>query len=298
MIACLSSTSKVPVLLQKPLVLLGMSVLFVRCSTSVAVTQPHVTIPVSAPLTTDALGKTAKVANDSVFRVVCITSNLGGSGFLHRGAVITAAHVLADCRAEDLVLIASSGAKLGVERIEVDMEHDLGAAFPKQKPVGRALVISRYKDVPIGSSVIAWGYPAGYTGLLPILVGGYISGHQTITLVKGKPVEQWVVNAAFNGGNSGGPILDTEDGSVIGVVSSKLAPLPPAIESALTALRTNPSGFSYKGTDAQGKEIQLSEAQVVAAVLDYLRSQTQLVIGYGVSLRDLKDFIQKRVPAN
>jgi S1-C subfamily serine protease len=283
--------------MMKTLGLLGVILLFVRCSTPATVTHPQIAIPVSAPLTTDALGKTASAANESVFRIVCRTSGLGGTSFLHKGVAITAAHVIAGCRVEDLVLITSSGDSIAVVRTEVDIEHDLGAAFPKQKLGGQALSMSRYRDVPIGSSVIAWGFPAGYTGLRPILVGGYISGHQTMTFVIGKPVEQWVVNAAFNSGNSGSPILDTEDGSIIGVVSSKLAPLPTEVESALAALKTNPSGLVYNGIDAQGRQVHISESQVIATVLEYLRNQTQLVIGYGVSLRDLRTFVENRVLA-
>ena len=64
-------------------------------------------------------------------------------------------------------------------------------------------------------------------------------------------IRQWVVNAAFNRGNSGGPVVLIETGEVIGVVSSKLAPISPTAKSALDALEQQKSGFTYEGTFRQ-----------------------------------------------
>ena len=61
--------------------------------------------------------------------------------------------------------------------------------------------------------------------------------------------------------------------------SSKLAPLPKNTELALKALSKTKYGLQYTKS-APGKEPEkVSEAQVVAEVLEYLRSQTQLVLG-------------------
>jgi hypothetical protein len=88
-------------------------------------------------------------------------------------------------------------------------------------------------------------------------------------------------------------VLSQEDGSIIGVVSSKLAPIPSYIESALDALANQKSGFVYTRTLASGKTENISEGQVVAEVLTYLRSQTQLVLGHAVTSQDLKAFLKK-----
>jgi len=101
-----------------------------------------------------------------------------------------------------------------------------------------------------------------------------------------------VVNAAFNGGNSGGPVLNTEDGAVIGVVSSKLAPVPQIIESALEALLAQQSGFEYTRTMPDGSQENVSEGKIVGEILKYLRSQTQLVLGHAVTSYDLRQFLQ------
>jgi hypothetical protein len=103
-----------------------------------------------------------------------------------------------------------------------------------------------------------------------------------------------VVNAAFNGGNSGGPVVSLQDGSVIGVVSTKLAPEPQLIAMMLKELSTQKFGFKYTASFGDGREVSFSEGQVIAEILDYLRSQVQLVIGHAVRAQDLRAFLQER----
>jgi nitrate/nitrite transporter NarK len=107
----------------------------------------------------------------------------------------------------------------------------------------------------------------------------------------GKIVVQYVVNAAFNSGNSGGPLIQIESGDVIGVVVSKLAPISPSTMSALKALQTTSSGFTYTVTAPDGTKSQLVEGQVIAMVLDDLRKQVQLVIGRAGMIGDLRSFL-------
>jgi hypothetical protein len=78
---------------------------------------------------------------------------------------------------------------------------------------------------------------------------------------------------------------------VIGVVSSKLAPLPDATRAALKALRSQGFGFQYEATLPDGTKQKVSEGQVVASVLDHLRSQVQLVVGQAVLLEHLRAFL-------
>jgi S1-C subfamily serine protease len=99
------------------------------------------------------------------------------------------------------------------------------------------------------------------------------------------------VNAAFNSGNSGGPLLLIETGEVIGVVSSKLAPISREAASALTALENQQSGFANTATRRDGSTFNIPEGQIVAMILRELRRQVQLVIGYAVLLDDVKAFL-------
>jgi hypothetical protein len=159
---------------------------------------------------------------------------------------------------------------------------------PAEDIKATALAISENDRRIIGSQVSTWGYPAGYNSLAPLLSSGYLSGKDVIKGPSGKPVTRIVVNAAFNSGNSGGPLVEIESNRVIGVVASKLAPLPEYIEKALIALKGAKYGLMFTKTKPDGTKEEISEAQVTEEILQHLRSQTQLVIGHAVMVTDLK----------
>jgi len=247
--------------------------------------------PVAAPITTDLAGRSGSVAAPSAFRVLCPKRSSGGTGFLHKsGVVITAYHVVSNCTPSDVILLGMSG-RINVTNIIKNADLDLAILAPEQKVNAPSLSLSTNDLLSIGSQVSTWGYPAGYNGLAPLLSSGYLSGFDVVTGPSGKPVNRLVVNAAFNSGNSGGPLVDIDQGVVIGVVASKLAPLPPHIEDGLNALRTQPYGFSFVRSKPDGTEEVVSQAKIIEEVLRYLRSQTQLVIGHAVPIADLRAFL-------
>jgi hypothetical protein len=101
-----------------------------------------------------------------------------------------------------------------------------------------------------------------------------------------------VVNAAFNRGNSGGPLLLTETGEVIGVVDSKLAPFGPWATAALQTLeKSNSDTFKFTAQMSDGSTQTYSYSQAIAMVLDELRNQVQLVIGNAVMVGDIRDYL-------
>lgn len=171
------------------------------------------------------------------------------------------------------------------------MDLDLAILALQPKLAATPLEISARTDVAIGTQVTTWGFPSGYAGRAPLLSVGYLSGLQAMAKPSGRTITQWVVNAAFNGGNSGGPLVDLETGEVIGVVSSKLAPISPLAKSALDALDNQKAGFMYGATRPDGTSVEFSEGQIVAMVLKELRNQVQLVIGQAVLLSDLQQFL-------
>jgi hypothetical protein len=148
-------------------------------------------------------------------------------------------------------------------------------------------------QLSIGSQVSTWGFPSGYNGTRPMLSVGYLSGIDAVKSKKGKIVPRLVVNAAFNSGNSGGPLLHIEKGSVIGVVSSKLAPIRSDIKSALQALKESQYGLMFTRTKSDGTEERVSQSQVLEEILQYMRSQTQLVVGRSVLPDDIQQFLKK-----
>ncbi|MHC2298166.1 S1C family serine protease [Rhizobium mongolense] len=251
-------------------------------------------LPVAATVDTDSYGKGGDIAVQSVFQIIDRESRSAGTGFLHKsGNIITANHVVSG--ALKPVVRLGDGSTHKARIIAADPGLDLAVLSPslsfKQAMVAAPLNISNVQGLKVGTQVSTWGFPGGYPGLMPILSVGVLSGVVTHQLQVGRPITQWVVNAAFNSGNSGGPLLHIETGEVIGVVSSKLAPISPTAQQYMTALSNNPSGFSYEGFTSDGKEFRMSEGQIVAHVLQELRAQVQLVIGMAALLDDLRRFL-------
>ena len=150
------------------------------------------------------------------------------------------------------------------------------------------LQISTNNDFKVGAQVSTWGFPAGSFGLSPMLSVGYLAGIDAAQLPSGIIVLQWVVYAAFDGGNFGGPFIHIETGSVFGVVSSKLAPISPEAASILQALEQNMEQASLQWQVARWQGFKATEGQLVGKVLNELRQQVQLVIGKAVLIEAIK----------
>jgi len=248
-------------------------------------------IPVSSLINTDSAGIGGPLALNSVFRVVCPQTGYAGTGFLHRGgSVVTAEHVIRN--ASEIILFSSTGDQINASTLASDADLDIALLSVEAQVSHPALPISDQAEVAIGSQVTTWGFPEGYAGRIPLLSVGYLSGIDVSRLTSGSILQKWVVNAAFNRGNSGGPLLNIETGEVIGVVSSKLAPISQTARSALEALSSQSSGFVYTATLPDGSQRNFSEGQVVAQVLSELRAQVQLVIGKAVMLGDLRRYLE------
>ena len=241
-----------------------------------------------APLPASA----TSVATLSVVRIVCSDRQVAGTGFLHRsGNVITAGHVVDGSLAKNIHLFTSLGETVNVTSYGVDRDHDI-ALIKTDRPIKvPALRTSSQTNFELGMPVIFWGFPGGYGGQAPLLSVGYLSGVDTLTNASGKPIHRYVINGAFNSGNSGGPLLDA-NGDVMGVVSSKLAPVPAYIQQALISLSRQASGQTFLKPLPGGRTVSISQGQLIAEVLEYLRGQTQLVIGYAVTLGDLNNFFK------
>jgi S1-C subfamily serine protease len=248
-------------------------------------------VPVSAPIDTDSAGRAGDIATHSVVRLLCPATNLVGTGFLHKsGNIITADHVVRDC--QSLQMILPDGRIAPVTTMAMDQDHDLALVKPSVEIKAAPLPLASGNDFKVGTQVSTWGFPAGYFGLAPMLSVGYLAGIDAFQLRPGTIIRQWIVNAAFNGGNSGGPLVHVETGAVFGVVSSKLAPLSKESVEILRALEANSgTGIIYNAKDSNGKDVTFTEGQLVGKVLNELRRQVQLVIGKAVLLEDIKTFL-------
>lgn len=246
--------------------------------------------PVAAPIDTDSAGRGGGFALQSVLRVICPPVNSSGTGFLHHsGAIITAEHVVRGC--QQAILVLPTRSKVPARVAATDAARDLALLQPQEAINGTPLAISGLRSLSIGTQVSTWGFPGGYRGTSPMLSVGYLAAIDAFRTPGGYTIQRWVVNAAFNSGNSGGPLLLVETGEVIGVVSSKLAPISREAEGALNALKNQQSGFLYTATRPDGSTFSVPEGQIVAMILHELRRQVQLVIGYAVLLDDIKSFL-------
>ena len=182
---------------------------------------------------------------------------------------------------------------IAVTNLAMDQNLDIALLAPAIPITAPSFSINTNDVSDVGAPVITWGYPAGYSGMVPLLSAGSVSGFQEF-VSNGTNINRMVVNAAFNSGNSGGPLLDVESHTVIGIVVSKMAPIPPNVQSEIDALKNNSYGMMYNGTDSSGKTVTVSEAKILADVIEYLRSQVQLVIGYAVPAKDLRKFLKQQ----
>lgn len=254
-----------------------------------------VSLPVAAAVDTDTLGRGGDIAIQSVFRVVDRHAGSMGTGFLHKsGNIITADHVVPSEFKPNILL--SDGSHFRSRVIARDKGLDIAILAPSGTFPGTSLFtpleIAKSSAINIGTQVSTWGFPGGYPGTLPMLSTGVLSAVINQHVASDRNIQQWVVNAAFNSGNSGGPLLHIETGHVIGVVSSKLAPISPMSVAMLDALEKNRSGFTYSGQSPNGP-VHLNETQIIARIIQELRSQVQLVIGMAVFLDDLRAFLEK-----
>ncbi len=249
--------------------------------------------PAEIPATWGSAGRGGIVAARSVVRISCSGSGPAGTGFLHKsGRVITAAHVVADC--PGATVIGAEGRPIKVKSVAADAERDLALLSLETPLAAEALPLSATDSLPIGLQVSTWGFPFGYTGAAPLLCVGYLSGVDYRKTKSGMIVREWVVNAAFNQGNSGGPLIDIANGEVIGIVSSKLSPTPPIVENAMETLSKSTAGPVHVVTLPDGKKENVPEGQMVALALRYLRDQAQLVVGKAVPAGDLRAFLASR----
>ncbi len=254
--------------------------------------------PIATQWVLDAVGPTARVTVESVYMIICPKTSSKGSGFLvDSGGVVTNEHVVRGCSAGDVIAVSSSGQKVQFSAVRVDAAKDLAVLSPV-KPLKGGLSLARTSGVDVGTLVRTWGFPLGYNGPAPLLSVGYLSGFRAQADPATPSVKRLVVNAAFNSGNSGGPLFVGHDAQVVGVVVAKALPVfTPFVQSAVQAFADNISGVVFSGTDSSGQPIQMVESQVVAEVVNSLRDMSQVMIGEAVAVEELAAFLGYKYPA-
>jgi hypothetical protein len=249
-------------------------------------------IPISTQWLLDAVGEIGRSTIDSVYLIVCPKTDSKGTGFLIKsGHLITNWHVIKNCNATEIFALSSNGKTIPFQSIFSDENRDLAILEPT-KQLGKGLEVADI-NAEVGTRVSTWGHPLGYSGPAPILSVGYLAGFKDHRKDEtSEVVKRYIINAAFNPGNSGGPLFISGDNKVIGVVVAKHAPITPFLVSAIEALSKNPSGVVFTATDEKGDKKQFVESQVVAMVLSYFRDMTQVVIGESIVGSELIAFLK------
>lgn len=138
-----------------------------------------------------------------------------GSGVIYKanGYIVTNAHVVADM--ESIVVVLPNGKAYNARLKALDEQSDL-ALIKIDKGMLTPAVFGDVSDIIVGKPVVAIGTPLSFS-LRNSASKGIISGINRSTDGEYRYIQS---DAAINGGNSGGPLVDMS-GRVIGINSVK-----------------------------------------------------------------------------
>lgn len=235
----------------------------------------------------------AQAAMGAVAMVVVQSTGSKGTGWLVSDQrLVTNEHVIKNGTPASITVHFPDGSTFGVPSIAaLDATLDLAVLELNGAPTTTPLAIDT-TSLAVGKQVYALGFPLAYNGPAPLMTVGYVAGFEARTTQAGPQSQQrLVLNAALNPGNSGGPVLGWQESSVRAVAVSKHAPISPFLENAIIALANNQAGVMFTATDSQGNARSYVESQLVADVLKYFRSMTQVVIGEAIPATDVTSFL-------
>ncbi|MCA1040880.1 S1C family serine protease [Bacillus infantis] len=141
-----------------------------------------------------------------------------GSGFLYndRGDIVTNAHVVAN--ASKVKVKTSDSREFSGVVIGVSSETDIGLVRVQGLEGTEPLKIARDRKGEVGDEVLALGTPLG---LENTVTTGIISGvDRDFVLEPFKYEDVYQISAPIAHGNSGGPLIDSKTGEVLGINSA------------------------------------------------------------------------------
>jgi S1-C subfamily serine protease len=173
-------------------------------------------IKISKP-TPKKLTSYSEIVKESIHSVVTIKTNSGhGSGFLisNNGYVLTNNHVVSN--SEKLEVMFDNGFSFDAVVVRTSSEKDV--ALLKISGNGfKAFVLNSDENMAtVGTEVIAIGTPEDLS-LGQSVTKGIVSGRREFD--EKKYIQ---TDVTINSGNSGGPLINTSTGEVVGIVSRKV----------------------------------------------------------------------------
>jgi len=232
--------------------------------------------------------------------VVRVSAGKSGSGFLLPGGyVVTCAHVL-----DGAASLTISNAYLGstkAQPVEVDEGTDLAILRLNLTKVPH-LDLGSYGDFEEGDEVAFLGYPLGKNTH---------QTHRAMVSYKGPikfedladPVDAFCLDGAVNKGNSGGPVVAVETGTVIGVVNAKLGALSKSLRE-FRSLQETIKALGLPGT-VQFNVVEFADGRRAAGfdpaatsdtlveVVDFLDNYTNAGIGYAISVDYVRQLMSR-----
>lgn len=163
-----------------------------------------------------------------------LTSAMIGTAFAvsAEGHLLTAHHLILG-KSQVYVGLAPSGRWTRATVEHVDPRLDL--ALLRVPLSTTPLPIAVIEAAPVGIDAFVIGYPTPQSGPLDRrITAGLVSGR----LTSPKNLDYWVISAAVQKGNSGGPVL-AADGSVIGMIQGVMGPTTQADNAAIVEIPQN-----------------------------------------------------------
>lgn len=189
-----------------------------------------------------------------------------GTGFLTTsGHVITAFHVIE--KYSEICAITSSNKKIRLDLVKKDEKYDIAVLKPEERWCN-GLEIRSAAEPQLGSLVFTIGYPLSFLGGDPVLSVGFLSN---VSLDK-NGVENLVVNASFNVGNSGGPLI-SEDGLFLGIVKAKGIMHTPLLKLV-------------------DEFLEKPEIKIIKALIKWIADNVQTNIGFAIPGKYVRDVVR------
>ncbi|MCA1318573.1 S1C family serine protease [Bacillus tianshenii] len=143
-----------------------------------------------------------------------------GSGFLYnnKGDVITNAHVVPN--AKEVKVVTADSKELTGQVIGVSVDTDVAVVRVPELEGTEPLRLARTKKAELGDEVIALGSPLGFQNTVTT---GIISGvGRSFEIDSFKYEDVFQISAPIAPGNSGGPLINTTTGEVVGINSATM----------------------------------------------------------------------------
>ena len=231
------------------------------------------------------------VAN-ATFQITCGDSKGSGFSFKNRDTIITNYHVIETARTHDKYIQAETedGKKYYaiLESFSPENEYDF-AVLRVTKPLDddRVILMPEELNITRGRKVIFAGYPHGIPHLLTheAIISAPLSEHG------------FYMDGMVNGGNSGGPIINSETGGVVGIVTQRRfvgVEHQAALKQKLSSITAPLRGYEKMTVEVMGVNFAelantfVNGLELMSYMLD-VNANAGIGIGYKI------DFVNNRV---